>query len=133
MIGALGDVTFEVSISKVFTFDDLRFSHSAKYAEHAIHNKKNILEFTGLNASTASLTINLNAHLGVNPEEELDRLHEMLETHQAIPFILDGKIQGWSRWIIESLDESHKIINGRGELISAEVNIKLKEYLRDIE
>lgn len=133
MIGALGDVTFEVSISKVFTFDNLSFSHSAKYAEHAIHNRKNILEFTGLNASSASLTIKLEAQLGITPEYELDRLHEMLETHQAIPFILDGKIQGWSRWVIESLEESHKIIDNTGALISAEVNIKLKEYLRDIE
>lgn len=133
MIGALGDVTFEVSISKVFTFDNLNFSHSAKYTEHSIHNRKGVLEFTGINASSASLTIKLDAHLGITPEYELDRLHELLENHTAIPFILDGKIQGWSRWVIESLEESHKIIDNTGALISAEVNIKLKEYLRDIE
>ena len=133
MIGALGDVTFEVSISKVFTFDNLSFSHSAKYTEHSIHNRKGVLEFTGINASSASLTIKLDAQLGLNPEIELDRLHELLENHVAIPFILDGKIQGWSRWVIESLEESHKIIDNTGTLISAEVNIKLKEYLRDIE
>ena len=111
----------------------MSFSHSAKYSEHSIHNKKGILEFTGINASTASLTIKLDAHLNITPEYELDRLHEMLENHIAIPFILDGKIQGWSRWVIESLEESHKIIDNTGALISAEVNIKLREYLRDIE
>ena len=91
------------------------------------------MEFTGINASSASLTIKLEAGLGITPEYELDKLHELLETHKAVPFILDGKIQGWSRWVIESLEESHKIIDNTGALISAEVNIKLKEYLRDIE
>ena len=133
MIGALGDIVFEVALPKIFTFNDLNFSHSAKYSEHAIHNKKGILEFTGLNASTANLKISLDAHLGITPEHELDKLHEMLEQHIAVPFILDGKIQGWSRWIIESLEESHKIIDNTGALIVAEVNIKLREYLREVE
>lgn len=133
MIGALGDIVFEVALPKIFTFTDLNFSHSAKYSEHAIHNKKGVLEFTGLNSSTASLRITLDAHLGVTPEHELDKLHELLEQHQAVPFILDGKIQGWSRWVIESLEESHKIIDNTGALISAEVNIKLREYLREVE
>ena len=133
MIGALGDVVFEVAIPKIHTFDDLNFSYSAKYSEHAIHNKKGILEFTGLGAGTASFKMTFDAHLGVNPEEELDKLHEMLEQHEAVPFILDGKIQGRSRWVIESLDEAHKIIDNTGALIVAEVNIKLREYLREVE
>ena len=133
MIGALGNVTFEVALPKIFTFNDLSFSHSAKYSEHAIHNKKGILEFTGINASTANLKISLDAHLGITPEYELDRLHEMLEQHEAVPFILDGKIQGWSRWVIESLEENHRIIDNTGALIVAEVTIKLREYLREIE
>ena len=129
MIGSFGDVVFEVSSERVRTFKDFQIQRSAKYSEHAIHGRKGLLEFSGLSASTASLNIRLDAGLGVNPKEELTTLHDILNNHKALPFILDGEPQGDGLWVLESLSESYEIIDNKGAVIAVEVSLKLKEYI----
>ena len=129
MIGSFGEVVFEVSSERIRTFRDFQIQHSAKYTEHAIHGRKGLLEFTGLSASTASLSIRLDAGLGINPKEELNTLHEILTKHEALPFILDGEPQGEGLWVLESIGENYEIIDNHGTAIAVEVSIKLKEYI----
>ena len=129
MIGSLGEVVFEVSIERVRTFRDLQVQRSAKYSEHAIHGRKGLLEFTGLSPASMSLSIRLDAGLGINPKEELNTLHDILNNHQAVPFILDGEPQGDGLWVLEGLDENHEIIDKHGTSIAVEVSLKLKEYI----
>ena len=129
MIGSFGEVVFEVSSERIRTFRDFQIQHSAKYTEHAIHGRKGLLEFTGLSASTASLSIRLDAGLGINPKEELNTLHEILTKHEALPFILDGEPQGDGLWVLESIGENYEIIDNHGTAIAVEVSIKLKEYI----
>ncbi len=129
MIGSLGKVVFEVSAERVKTFRDLQIQRSAKFSEHSIHGHKALLEFTGLAPASISLTIRLDAGLGVNPKEELNALHDMLTQHQAVPFILDGEPQGDGLWVLESLDEKHEIIDNYGASIAVEASLKLKEYI----
>ena len=129
MIGSFGDVVFEVSAEKVRTFRDFQIQRSAKFAEHSIHGRKGLLEFTGLSASSASLNIRLDASLGINPKEELEALREILTKHEALPFILDGEPQGDGLWVLESIGENYEIINNKGAFIAVEVALKLKEYI----
>ena len=129
MIGTLGDIAFEVSEEKIRTFNNYKYSAGANYSEHNIHGKKSLLEFTGLKASNINLDIVLDESLGLTVDEELDELFILLETHKPVKFVLDGKIQGWEKWIIESIDVSHDVINNKGRTIRASVNIKLREYV----
>ena len=129
MIGSFGDIVFEVSDEKVKTFRDLQIQRSAQYAEHSIHGRKSLLEFTGLTAASASLAISLKAWLGVNPKEELYTLREALEKHIAMPLIFDGEPQGDGLWVIESLDEKFEIIDNHGTFTSIDVSLKLREYI----
>ena len=130
MIGSIGEVVFEVDSEKsILTFDDLNESHSASYAEHSILNSKGLLEFTGLKASTASFIMRLDMSLGVNPDEQIRRLLDMLEEHEAVNFILAGIPKGHGRWVIEGLDVKHKTIDNRGYTRVAEVSVKLREYI----
>ena len=108
---------------------DFQIQHSAKYTEHAIHGRKGLLEFTGLSASSASLSIRLDAGLGINPKEELNTLHKILTKHEALPFILDGEPQGDGLWVLESIGENYEIIDNHGTFIAVEVSLKLKEYI----
>ena len=128
-IGSLGDVVFEVSSDKVHTFQDLQIQRKANYAEHAIHGKKGLLEFTGFAPLTATMKIDLLAALGVVPKDELDALVEILTNHEAVPFILNGEPQGDNLWVLESMAESYPVINNKGELISVSVTLNLKEYV----
>ena len=129
MIGSLGDVVFEVSSDSVKTFNDLNMQYSAKYAQHDIHGKKGLLEFTGLDPTTMSLKILLSSALGVTPKEEIVTLLEMLNAGKAIPFILDGEPQGDGLWVIENMSVEQKTLSNKGVLILAEVSLNLKEYV----
>ena len=129
MIGSFGDVIFEVYPEKVRTFRDFQIQRSAKYAEHAIHGHKGLLEFTGLSAATASFRIRLDAGLGINPKEELIALRGILTKHEVVLFILDGEPQGDGFWVLESLDENVEIVDNMGDLIAVEVSLRIKEYV----
>ena len=128
MIGSLGEVVFEVSADKILTFDGLQFSKKANYAEHAIHARKGLLEFTGFSAVTASMNIALNADLGVNPLEELAKLNGIFERHEAVFFILDGKPQGDGLWVIESMSLKYDYLSNTGVPKIIEVSLNIKEY-----
>ena len=129
MIGSYGDIVFEVSSERVKTFRDFQIQRSAKYSEHAIHGRKALLEFTGLSPASLSINIRLDAGLGLNPQEELNMLYEVLNNHITMPFILDGEPQGDNLWVLESIDEKREIIDNHGTLIAAEITLKLKEYI----
>lgn len=129
MVGTLGSVEFTVSENKIRTFRDLSFTHSASYAEHKILGRKTLLEFTGINASSCSMKILLDAQFGVNPAEELQTLYEAMNKHEAIAFTLGGQVMGAGLWVIENLNETHSIIGAGGALMQAEVNLSLKEYI----
>ena len=129
MIGTLGKIPFEVSSDKIRTFTDFKQNLQASYSEHAIHNKKGLLEFTGLKASDANLTISLNESLGLDIHDEIKAFTELLESHEPVKLILDGKSQGQDKWVLESLDITHEIINNQGRTIKATLNLKLKEYI----
>jgi hypothetical protein len=128
LIGTLGEYEFEVSDQSVKNFDDLSFSNSASYAEHKIIGQKSILEFTGLNASSASLNIVLDITQGVIPSDCITDLYTAMNEHQALAFTLGGDVMGEGLWVIESLNEKYTQISAKGEVLRAEVDLKLKEY-----
>lgn len=129
MIGSLGEFVFEVSSDKILTFDGLNFSKKANYAEHTIHARKGLLEFTGFNATTASMNIVLNSALGVDPISELEGLTQIFENHEAVSFILDGKPQGDGLWVIESMGLNYDFLDNKGSPQIIELSISLKEYI----
>ncbi len=129
MVGTLGSIEFTVSEEQIRTFRDLSFTHSASYAEHKILGRKGLLEFTGINASTCSMKIFLDAGFGVNPADELRTLYEAMNKHEAVAFTLGGQVMGAGLWVIESLNETHSIIGAGGVLMRAEVSLSLKEYI----
>lgn len=131
MIAALGKYEFEVSSERVKTFTDLKFSNSAAYSEHKIIGRKGLIEFTGLNASTASLTINLYAWAGVNPSDEITELYTLMNDHELLVFTLGGEVMGEGLWVIESLDEEYRTIDSHGNVLEASITLKLRESVND--
>ena len=131
MIGQLGDYEFEVSTESVKTFDGLKFSNSASYTEHKVLGRKGVVEYTGLNASTASLKISLNEYMGVDVLEEISAFYEYLNEGTALVFMLGGEVMGEDMWVIESLDEEYTEIDNQGGVRRADITLKLKEYLDD--
>ncbi|MBQ7215514.1 MAG: phage tail protein [Synergistaceae bacterium] len=133
MIGQLGDYEFEVSSESVRNFDGLKFSNSASYTEHKVLARKGVLEYTGLNASTASLKISLNAYLGVDPLEEIAAFYEYMNEGTALLFMLGDEVMGFDMWVIESLDEEYQEIDNEGRVRRADISLKLREYVEEEE
>lgn len=133
MIGQLGDYEFEVSTESVKTFSDLRFSNSASYTEHKVLGRKSVLEYTGLNASTASLKVSLNSYLGVDVMDEISAFYEYMNEGTALVFMLGGDVMGYDMWVIESFDEDYVEIDSHGVVRRADITLKLREYIDDEE
>lgn len=132
MIGFLGDYEFSVSSEQVRTFEKLSFSNSASYAEHKILGRKGLIEFTGLNASSATLSLYLYAYAGIIPADEISELYEKMNNHELLVFCLGGDVMGEGFWVIESLDEDYKRVDAYGTVIEANITLKLREYAGDV-
>ena len=131
MLGTLGEYEFEVSSESIRTFQGLKFSNSAAYTEHKVLGREALIEFTGLNASTASLTLTLDITQGVDPSTEITELYETMNAHEALAFTLGGLVMGRGLWVIESLDEDYEQVSSKGVVMRAKVDLKLREYIED--
>ncbi len=127
-VGCLGDIVFSTSINKVETLNNLKINHSASYSSHKRHCGNEIIEFTGNDASTISFNILLSEFLGVDVEEELEKLKEYERTGKTLKFVLGKKTLGNYRWVITKHTITPKTYDKRGNITSADVSISLKEY-----
>lgn len=87
-------------------------------------------EFIGPGQEDISFNIRLDASLGVNPEEELQKLRDMRDTGEVSELIIGGKPVTDNPWVLQSMYERPKSFSGSGQLITVDVEIALKEYLR---
>jgi phage protein U len=129
-IGSFGDIVFEVSNSRTKTFKDLERSGSARWDDHEIIGKKPKSEFIGPGLEEISFTILLKAELGINPIKELDKLRKMRDSGKVASFVIGGKPISQNYWSIQQTSESYKVVDRKGNILEAEVNIDLKEYYK---
>lgn len=125
-----GDVTFEVSENRVYTFDDFTRSGSSRWTLHEVRSDKPLPEFVGPGQDEITFLIKLSAMQFVHPAVELHRLREFRDQGKVASFIIGGKPISNSYWYIESLIEKNKTRDGQGRLIIAEAELTLKEYPR---
>lgn len=128
-IGSLGDITFEVSSSKVRTFDKYERKTSARFTEHELVGVKPILEFVGPGTEEISFVMRFTIQLGVNPREEADRIRALCDKGEAMHFILSNTVVGANQWVITEAGESVETIDNSGRIIVSELQVTLKEYV----
>lgn len=127
MIGSYGDVVFNVSAEQVKTFGDFSRETRIKFAKHEIYNGKPVLQHTGAENCTVSMSIQLKASLGVNPKQEIDKLKQLADAGEEKPLVIGEEILG--KYVLESISEKREHIDNRGNIINASVTIKLTEYV----
>ncbi|MEC1744111.1 phage tail protein [Schinkia azotoformans] len=127
-IGQFGDVIFEVSSNKVLTLDEFSRGGSGRWADHEVIGKKPIPEFVGPGQEEVSFKIQLSAFLGIDPQKELEKLRRIRDKGETRGIILGSDFISKSLWRLESLQESHRVFDGKGRLISVSVDLKIKEY-----
>lgn len=126
MIGTLGNIVFESSTSRVFTLSNMSRSGAPRFEQHDVIGIKPVLEYVAPGLDTFTFNIRLDRFLGVTPEDEIKKIREARDIGQILPFTLGGKYEG--EWVIESVTETNKSMDGRGKLIVSELTITIKEY-----
>ncbi|WP_319403139.1 phage tail protein [uncultured Anaeromusa sp.] len=126
-IGTFGELTFEVSDSKVRTIDEFKRKTAAKFEEHAILGLKPKLEFIAPGLAEISFQVVFSALLGTSPLKEIEQLKETMQKGEYQSLVIGGKVLG--DFVIESMAESWKHIDNKGNLLHAAVDLSLKEYV----
>lgn len=128
MIGTLGDIVFEVSDRQILTFSGLSRNVGAKYQTHSRVGQSPILEFTGEDVETISLSVKLSAFLGTDPERTADQINEACRSGTAMRLILGKKRIGAAMWVITKAATKYKHIDNIGNILSLEMSLSLSAY-----
>lgn len=126
MIGSFGGIVFRVSSDTVKTFTDLNRNVQGRYSEHDVIGKKPVVEFLGPALDEISFTIYLSASLGVNPSEMIDRAFAIVSNGDNYNFILGGR--NFGKFNMISASTAYEIITNSGGVVSAKIDVSLKEY-----
>lgn len=127
-IGVLGDIVFIVSNVKVRTFNDFSRTNSDRWASNELIHKKPRSQFLGPGLDTFSLTVRVDARLGLNPRKEVDKLVRYSREGKVMKFSIGGKGLGVDRVKITNLVQNWEDIDNKGKLISATYSLTLEEY-----
>lgn len=126
MIGIFAGISFTVSEGQVQTFQNMSRDTSARWTSHEVIGEKPKQEFLGPDLDGGSFTLHLTAWRGVNPLQLAEQLQKFCLNGEYANLIIGGRNMG--KYLIESIGETYEIITNRGEIISANVDVSLKEY-----
>ena len=129
VLGALGDIVFEVSDDTAKTLSNLSWGGTASYATHKRHGYHSMTEYTGIGADTISFDMILSAYLGVNPQAVLSQLFIYERAGTTLPFVLGNKAYGKYRWVITKHSMKSQFFDGAGDLTQCKVTVSLQEYI----
>ena len=126
-IGSFGKIVFTASDSQVKTFSDLQQQNTARYAEHEIIGKKPMLEFLGPGLEEITFSVQLMAHLGVNPDAELKTLQEMRDAGEVGTLVFgETKI---AKFVLTGISSTEGPRDKFGLPTWIEVSLTLREYI----
>ena len=125
-IGYFGEVVFEVSSDKQLTPEKFSYSKKSKWAEHETLNVKTKSEFLGDGKKNYSISIKLSAFMGINPQNELDKIEYTQANGLVEPLFIGSKYHG--DFYIDSINVQNDRVDGKGSLLACTVDLNLVEY-----
>ncbi len=126
MIGKFKDKVFSVSPNKIYTFNS--FSNSAKlnFEEQEVEGGKAKIYKKGSALQDLSITLDLNAELGVDVKKEINDWKSYAESGAKDSlYIANGKYGGV--WIVTNVSVSD-LYNDSKIILSAVLSIDFKEF-----
>lgn len=132
-IGSFGGLIFRVDDERVLTFRDMQRTVSAEWDTVNRIAGKPLSIFSGAALQQISMTVILDATLGIPPRKMLQEIETMVENGSAYPLLVGNKQIGSSYWVITKSTESWKTILTKGKLLRAEVSLTFQEYVKQEE
>ena len=131
IVGALGDIVFQVSHETVRTVDNMTWSGSARVATHERHNWHALTEYAGIDPDKITLSIYLSKYLGTDPMGELGKLWKYEREGLPVSLVLGDHGYGKYRWLVRSHSTDMKTFDHAGNLTACTVTVELLEYMKD--
>jgi phage protein U len=129
-LGSFGRFVFETGVhgvgAKIRTWQQFKRKGVARFAEHNVLGAKPKLEFEGAGLEEIDIKVKLDVQLGLNPKEEIDILRAIRNAGKEQALIIAGKSLG--KFVLFSTEEDWLVTDNRGNLLRADVTMKLKEY-----
>lgn len=92
---------------------------------------KPLTEFIAPGLATFSVTIQVNALLGVNPRTTLDHWIALSETGSPDVLVIGNKVVGTDQWVLKTAADAWKSLDGQGDILTAEINLSFEEYMTE--
>lgn len=131
IVGALGEIVFEVSERVVRTAKDLSWSGAARIATHARHNYHSLTEYTGIEPDKYSLSMQLSKYLGTDPLTELRKLWKYEREGIPVTLVLGDHVYGKNKWLVSSHNTDMETFDQTGTVTACTVAVNLVEYLEN--
>lgn len=122
MFAQLGDIKFEL----ITYFNGLTETVSYNYAQHERIENKPLLQFLGKNLLEENIKLNFHRSF-CNPEDELKNLVEVADKAEPLKFI-KGNGEYIGVFVIEEIGKTTEQASPEGDLLSIQVDVRLKEY-----
>lgn len=122
MFAQLGDIEFEL----ITYFNGMSESQSYNYAQHERINQKPVLQFLGLNLQEQDIKLNFHASF-CTPEDEIKKLKNVANLGTPLKFI-KGNGDYVGVFVITEIASATEQATNEGDLISVQVDLKLREY-----
>lgn len=130
MIGNFGsEIYFVVSSDKIQTFRNYSETIGSRWAEHNLIGRMPRSEFIGADLMTVSMTVELNAALGVNPWSVRDRLKNAVRNGTVDSLVLGGKQPAYNKFKIISAQDTFDQIFNDGKIARITMNLTFKEHV----
>lgn len=126
MFAQLGDIQFDL----ITYFNGINKTMSYNYAEHDRIENTPLLQFLGRNLDEITLKLNFHCNFCV-PEEELASLIDAADNAIPLEFI-KGNGDYVGVFIIEEIGQATEQASPEGDLMSIQVDIKLREFTGEI-
>ena len=122
MFAQLGDIKFEL----ITYFNGLTETVSYNYAQHERIENKPILQFLGKNLQEENIKLNFHRAFCV-PEDEIKKLIDVADLATPLKFI-KGNGEYVGVFVIEEIGQTVEQASPEGDLISIQVDVRLREY-----
>jgi len=122
MFAQLGDIKLEL----ITYFNGINETVSYNYAQHDRIENKPILQFLGKNLLEESIKLNFHRSFCV-PEDEIKALVDAADNAAPLKFI-KGNGEYVGVFVIQEIGKTTEQASPEGDLISIQVDIRLREY-----
>lgn len=127
-VGSWGNIVFEVSRKKLFSFSNLSKTVESRWNEHEIIGKKPKSEFNGPELDAGQLDIVLDVNYGISPMKMLAKLEKAVANGNVNYLVIGKNKIGSGKWKITKISEDYKTIYANGAIAKIELSLDIKEY-----